>query len=70
MPWQTSKQNSLFFFSRYGEWHTDGLVVVGRYTHARQRWLKAKIVKFGHDRYYKETLAMYRKVRTASTTVL
>ena len=44
--------------------------MVGRYTHARQRWLKVKIVKFGHGRYYKEALAMYRKVRMASTTVL
>ena len=36
------------------------LVVVGRYTQTRQRWLRAKIVKSGHGRHYKEALAMYR----------
>ena len=35
-----------------GEWHTD--VVVGKYTQARQRWLKAKIVKFSHGKQYKK----------------
>ena len=36
-----------------GEWHTDGPVVVGKYTQIRQRWLRAKTVKFGHGRRYK-----------------
>ena len=31
------------------------LVVVGKYTQTRQRWLKNKIVKSGHDRRYKKT---------------
>ena len=30
-------------------------VVVGKYTQTKQRWLKGKIVKFGHDKYYKKT---------------
>jgi len=47
-------------------------MVVGRYTQTRQRWLRAKIVKSGHDRHYKEALVMYRKgdtTTTVSTTV-
>ena len=43
------------------EWLTIGSVVVSRYTQTRQRWLRAKIVKFGHGRHYKEALAVYRK---------
>ena len=35
-----------------GEWHTD--VVVGKYTQTKQRWLRAKIVKFSHSRHYKK----------------
>ena len=52
------------------EWHTDGPVVVDKYTQTRQRWLRAKIVKFGHNRHYKEVLAVYRKKDDTSTTVL
>ena len=55
-----------------GEWHADGSVVIDKYTQTRQRWLKAKIVKFGHGRHYKEALAVYRKgdtTTTVSTTV-
>ena len=37
-----------------GEWHTDGPVVVDKYTQTRQRWLRAKIVKSGHCRHYKK----------------
>ena len=37
-----------------GEWYTDGPVVVGKYTQTRQRWLRAKIVKFSHDKHYKK----------------
>ena len=36
------------------EWHTDGSVVVGKYTQTRQRWLRAKIVKPSHGRHYKK----------------
>ena len=43
-----------------GEWHTDGPVVVDRYTQTRQKWLKAKIVKSDRDRHYKEALVVYR----------
>ena len=60
MPRQINKQNS-FILSDDGEWHTDGLEVVGRNTQTRQKWLRAKIVKSGHGRHYKEALAVYRK---------
>ena len=36
------------------EWHTDGPVVVGKYTQTRQRWLRVKIVKPSHSRHYKK----------------
>ena len=68
MPWQTNKQNSFLLYGD-GEWHTNGPVVVGKYTQTRQRLLRAKIVKFDHDRHYKWALAMYRKKNT-STMVL
>ena len=70
MPWQTNKQNS-FLLSGDGEWHTNGPVVVSKYTQIRQIWLRAKIVKSGHGRHYKKALAVYRnKGGTTSTTVL
>ena len=56
MPRQTNKQNSVLLPDD-GE---DGPVVVGRYTQTRQRWLRDKIVKYGHDKYYKEALVVYR----------
>jgi len=35
--------------------------MVGKYTRTRQRWLKGRIVKFGHGRHYKkEAFAVYR----------
>ena len=40
------------------EGDVDELVVVGKYTHTKQRWLKGKIVKSGHDRYYKKTFTV------------
>ena len=43
-----------------GEWNTDKLVIVGKYTQTRQRWLKGKIVKYGHVRHYKRTFTMPR----------
>ena len=51
---QTNKIVFFFFLSGDGEWHTDGPVVVGRYTHTRQRWLRVKIVKSNHDEHYKK----------------
>ena len=44
------------------ERHTD--VVVGKYTQTRQRWLRAKIVKSSHGRYYKKEPLLY----TVTTT--
>ena len=52
MPRQTNKQNSFLLFGD-GEWYTVRLVVVGRYTQTRQRWLRAKIIKSSHGRSYK-----------------
>ena len=46
-----------------GEWHTDVPVVVGKYTQTKQRLLRAKIVKSGHDRHYKGALVVYRRER-------
>ena len=43
-----------------GKCYIVGLVVVGRYTQTRQRWLRARIVKSGHGRHYKEALTVYR----------
>ena len=64
MPRQTNKQNNFLLYGD-GEWHTNGPVVVGKYTQTRQRLLRAKIVKFDHDRHYKGALAMYRKKNTS-----
>ena len=36
------------------------LVLVRKYTQTRQRWLKGKIVKSGHDRRYKKTFTVPR----------
>ena len=33
--------------------HTDGTVMAGQYTQTRQRELRVKTVKSGHDRHYK-----------------
>ena len=41
-----------------GEGDADEPVVVGKYTKTKQRWLKGKIVKSGHGRYYKKTFTM------------
>ena len=64
MPQQTNKQNS-FLLSGDGGWHTNGLMVVGKYTQTRQRLLRAKIVKSGHDMHHKKALAVYRKEGTS-----
>ena len=37
------------------EGDADKPVVVGKYTQTRKRWLKGKIIKFGHGRHYKKT---------------
>ena len=36
------------------------LVVIGKYTQTRQRWLKNKIVKSGHGKRYKKTSTVPR----------
>ena len=36
------------------------LVVVGKYTQTKQRWLKGKIVKSGHGKHYKKTFTVPR----------
>ena len=41
------------FGGRNGTANTDEPVVVSKYTKTKQRWLRAKIVKFG-DRHYKK----------------
>jgi len=64
---QTNKQNSLLL-SNDGEWLTVRPVVVSRYTQTRQMWLRAKIVKSGHGKYYKGALAVYRKKGGNNTT--
>ena len=46
--------------SRAGEGDADEPMVVGKYTQTRQRWLKGKIVKSGHDRHYKKTSTVSR----------
>ena len=43
-----------------GEGDADELVVVGKYTQTRQRWLKGKIVKSGHGKHYKKTFTVPR----------
>ena len=48
---QTNKNTS---FSSNGEWHADGTVMVGKYTQTKQRWLRGRTVKSGHDRHYKK----------------
>ena len=49
-------------FSLSGAWEGDANkpVVVDKYTKARQRWLKGKIVKSGHGRRYKKTSTVPR----------
>ena len=48
-----TKYSSLF---GDGGWHIDGIVMVDQYTQARQRRLRAKTVKSGHDRHYKKEI--------------
>ena len=47
-----------FSLSRAGEGDANKLMVVDKYTQTRQRWLKGKIVKSGHNRRYKKTFTM------------
>ena len=49
-------------FSLFGAGESDAneLVVVDKYTQTRQRWLKGKIVKSGHDKRYKKTSTVPR----------
>ena len=54
--------NKTFFsLSGVGEGDENELVVVGKYTQIRQRWLKGKIVKSSHGRHYKKTFTVPRK---------
>ena len=41
-----------------------------KYIQTKQRLLKAKIVKSGHDRHYKGALVVYKKGDDTSTTIL
>ena len=50
----TAKQTKYPSLSSDGGWHTDGTVMVSQYTQTRQRRLRAKTVKFGHDKHYKK----------------
>ena len=50
-----------FSLSRAGEGDANEPIVVGKYTQTRQRWLKGKIVKYGHGRHYKKTFTVPRK---------
>ena len=59
---QANKQNS-FLLSGDGKWHTNKLVVVGKYTQTRKRLLRAKIVKSGYGRHYNGALTVYRRTR-------
>ena len=53
--------NKTFFsLSGAGEGDENELVVVGKYTQTRQRWLKGKIVKSGHGWRYKKTFTVPR----------
>ena len=49
-----------FLCLELGRGDADELVVVGKYTQTRQRWLKGKIVKSGHGRHYKKTFTVPR----------
>ena len=51
---------TVFSLSGVGEGDANKPVVVGKYTQTRQRWLKGKIVKFGHGRCYKKTSTVPR----------
>ena len=51
---------TIFSLSGTGEGDANEPVVVGKYTQTRQRWLKGKIVKFGHGRCYKKTSTVPR----------
>ena len=46
------KQTKYPFLSGGGEWHTNGPVVVGKYTYTRQRQLRAKTVNISHGMPY------------------
>ena len=50
------KQTKYPSMSSDGGWHTNGTVMVGQYTQIRQRRLRAKTVKSGHDRHYKKRI--------------
>ena len=49
-----------FSLSEAREGDANEPVVVDKYTQTRQRWLKGKIVKSGHDKRYKKTSTVPR----------
>ena len=49
-----------FLCLELGRGDADELVVVGKYTQTRQRWLKDKIVKSNHSRHYKKIFTVPR----------
>ena len=49
-----------FLCLELGRGDADEPVVVGKYIQTRQRWLKGKIVKSGHDKHYKNTFTVPR----------
>ena len=61
------KQTKYPFLFGDGGWHTDGPVVVGKYTQTRQRRLRAKTVKSDHGRHYKKRPWSLTKRRTTTT---
>ena len=63
------KQTKYPFLSGDRGWHTNGTVMVGQYTQTRQRRLRAKRVKFGHDRHYKKRILPRTKNRATTGTI-
>ena len=51
---------TVFSLSGAGEGDANEPVMVGKYTQTRQRWLKGKIVKSGHDRRCKRASTVPR----------
>ena len=54
----TDKQTKYPSLSGDGGWHIDGTVIVGQYTQTKQRRLRAKTVKSGHDKHYKKKVSL------------
>ena len=50
------KQTKYPSLSGDGGWHTNGTVMVGQYTHIRQRRLRTKTVKSGYGKHHKKRI--------------